>query len=147
MTGTTDISGLVILRDFLSLQESLLRALEATQEPLVPSMNSLIPRAGAIVTTTGEWTFQRHGSGVSFKRRADGCTIDVHTRVQEPTVFDAWRLRTYFGSLGRRGIKLIDKACGNRSASLQEKVELWLEQLENQQAIRRLGNAYVLYDP
>ena len=61
-------------------------------------------------------------------------------------MFDAWRLRTYLGSLGRRGIKLIDSASGVSGTTLQEKVTSWLERLERQQLIKKAGNTYELSD-
>lgn len=141
-----DRKEVAILRDYVSLQASVLEALESAHGPLDTNAHSQVPRSGTVTTSTGEWTFQRHGGGVSFKRSADGCTIDVHTRPLEPTMFDAWRLRTYLGSLGRRGIKLIDSASGVSGTTLQEKVTSWLERLERQQLIKKAGNTYELSD-
>jgi hypothetical protein len=72
--------------------------------------------------------------------------LDIHARSQEPAVFDAWRLETYIASLGRRGVKIIDRACGTSGGSLRDKIALWLKHLEEGKSIVRLDGAYVLHD-
>jgi hypothetical protein len=43
----------------------------------------------------------------------------VHTSVNKPLVFDAWRLEIYFRSLGKRGIKILKSETGFISASVE----------------------------
>lgn len=141
---TPDTHGVAALREFVALQASLLRALHVAHSALTPHDLDSIPRSGKLDMPSGTWTFQRHGAGVSFKRERDGCIVDVHARAQEPNTFDAWRLETYFASLGRSGMKRIDKACGTRNGSARQKVALWLQQLEDRGAIRKVDGAFVL---
>lgn len=54
--------------------------------------------------------FVRHGGGVRFSEQGSARQVDVLDRVDRPDLFDRWRLVTYFGSLRRTGIKLLEHA-------------------------------------
>jgi hypothetical protein len=70
--------------------------------------------------------------------------VDVHDALERPELFDVWRLRTYFGSLGRRGVKCIERAVGRPGVRLDEALSDVLEDLERSGTLERVGKHYRL---
>jgi hypothetical protein len=120
------MNALHAIQEFVSLQTSLLALLGAERGSVPLSLHmGTLPRTGDVKLGTEVWAYVRHGSGVSFKGPS-GIVVDAHRLVDEPESFDAWRLRTYFGSLRGRGVKLVADATGNPGVSLDTGVETLL---------------------
>ena len=103
------------------------------------------------VTKTGEveasgttWRFQRHGSGIIFTNAETGVKVDVDEWSVDSGCFDAWRLRTYLGSLGRRGVKLVSFATGESGINLEDNINTWLSKLLSDGAISEVNGYYKL---
>ncbi|WP_434420531.1 DUF6896 domain-containing protein [Nannocystis pusilla] len=90
-----------------------------------------IPRVGEVEFEARSWRCARHGGGVAFFEPVTGRAIDVHDKLDRPHVFDAWRLQLYFGSLGRAGAKMLERACARPGLPVSDAVELlvahWLD--------------------
>jgi hypothetical protein len=58
------------------------------------------PNHGEINADGFQWKFTKHGGGVLFSRIGDGLTVDMHKHLDNPKIFDAWRLRQFLESFG-----------------------------------------------
>ncbi len=121
------------VREYVALQEMLIASFSRGDESGSHGDVSLagLARTGAVVVGTDSWTYKIHGAGVLFQHGATGRQVDVHRRPGRPDLFDAWRLRAYFGSLGRRGVKMVEREIGSRGQPLDKAIDLllkrWLE--------------------
>lgn len=117
------------VREYVALQKvliaSLLRRDDASR---YAEMNlSGLARTGEVVVDAESWTYKLHGAGVRFQHGATGRQVDIHRSPDRPELFDSWRLRTYFGSLGRRGVKMVEREIGSKGQSLDKAIDLLLE--------------------
>lgn len=102
------------LRAFVRLQGALIDALGA-QFGASPSRENLLfemPRRGELQLGDCIWTFARHGAGVRFVEAGSRRVVDVTDMIEDTTLFDAWRVATYLGSLRRTGAKLVQRELG-----------------------------------
>jgi len=114
------------LRHDLDTQKALLAALaEGSERPLSERLGEL-PVHGAVQVQSQTWDYTRHGAGVSLHLRQSERRIDVADNVDHPERFDHWRLVIYFGSLGRTGSKLRERASGRRGVSASRALDLLL---------------------
>jgi hypothetical protein len=68
--------------------------------------------------------------------------VDVYERLDEPEVFDVWRLGTYFRSLGPRGRKVLAKACGMSETAIDDAVVLVTEELLRAGLVGKDGSGF-----
>ena len=138
------MSALEEIQEFVRLQKSLLELLGAGRGNVPLSLYvGTLPPIGSVQLGTETWTYVRHGGGVSFKD-SSGRVIDAHRMIDEPEAFDAWRLRTYVGSLGSRGVKLVRKTIGERSLSLDKGVDKVLASMVERGEVLRDSGCYRL---
>ncbi len=131
------------LRLFVELQMRLWRVLrDEHSEPLTPGL-TMLPKYGQVKIDSGVWNFQRHGSGVLFTEVEGARKIDLHDAMAGDDQVDAWRLATYFGSLGRMGEVLVMRFAGT-TGTLEERLSGWLECLARQGVLRAENGRYTL---
>lgn len=94
-----------------------------------------LPRTGELEVEGATWKYQFHGGGVEFWGTAPRRTIDCHIHLDRPDLFDAWRLERYFGSLGSKGVRLLESWAA-RQAPLSELMPNTVSQWETQGLIR-----------
>jgi hypothetical protein len=125
---TAQEEALNALRRYVQTQTALLSALQdhGSNQPLSVRLFNM-PAHGVLICHSQEWQFTRHGSGVLFRELCSGRKVDVPIEVDNPEVFDLWRLGTYFGSLGRTGVKLLERASGNRGTTILHALETLLD--------------------
>ncbi len=88
-----------------------------------------VPNTGSLTLKSEVWDFKVHGGGIMFEERSSRHRVDVHVRIDDPRVFDAWRLGTYFRSKGAPARKLLDKATGTVGLPLDDVVAILVDQL------------------
>lgn len=89
------------INEFLALQLALLLAFKEKFKNLSDWQFLLdFPKSGTVEVDGIEWTFQKHGSGLLFRRSSDGTVVDIHRMLAEAAYIDAWRLEQYLVSLG-----------------------------------------------
>ncbi len=106
-----------------------------------------IPQRGEIHCQGAIWSFQRHGAGIVFRESRNQTVVDVHDHFIRLDIIDGWRLRTYLGSLGRRGIKIVDSIVDHHQGTLLERVEELIKKATVQGVIKRVkidGDYYQL---
>jgi len=115
--------------EYVALQKQLLLSLAPSAEfdSQGDAYLTSLARTGDVVVGTDSWSYKLHGAGVLFQHGATGRQVDVHRHLARPDLFDAWRLRTYFGSLGGRGVKLVEHAIGSKGQPLDKAIELLLQ--------------------
>lgn len=125
------------LRQFVELQRALLSALreQGDGQPLSVQLWTM-PRRGTVAIRSREWTFTRHGAGVTFEEVGSKRTVNVPTHIDDPERFDLWCLVSYFGSLGPAGIRLLARANGRRRAPTGDILRVLLD------AWRRSGDIH-----
>lgn len=101
-----------------------------------------VPPTGTVEYDGVKWKFNKHGLGVRFQEDGGKRTIDLHDGRLGADRIDAWRLAIYFGGLGRQGQKLIGRAVGTDSGSLQERLQIWLDDLVKAGKLREDGASY-----
>ena len=74
----------------------------------------------------------------------EGSTFIVTWTLDRPGCFDPWRLRAYFGSLGRRGTKLLERESGVRGQSMKIALEEALRRWVTEGKIREESGCYWL---
>lgn len=80
------------------------------------------------------WSFQRHGSGVSFSDERE-IIVDANDRLSEPDVFDAWRIMQY--------VESFDRARGVEFQEIEEReVVKSLDDLTVSGQLERVGNRH-----
>ena len=88
-----------VTRAFTRVQSKLVRELLAAQA-LHDHEYFRDLRDGTIALDGEQWTFHRHGAGVTF-RSDRGAVVNAHVALVEvPDGVDAWRLLLYLESLG-----------------------------------------------
>jgi hypothetical protein len=105
-----------------------------------------IPQAGEMELDGRRWQYTRHGGGVAFYDPSSRRSIDVHDKFDRPHMFDAWRLHLYFGSLGRTGMKMLERACGRRGISAKDAVEMLVPHWRDLGAVVDVKGALMLAD-
>lgn len=122
---------LAALRHYVDLQATLLTALRAAfgREPGPEIWLGDVPKRGEVLVRDRTWDFVRHGGGVRFSEQGSARQVDVLDRVDRPDLFDRWRLVTYFGSLQRTGIKLLEHATRQRGLPFPDALDLLLPRL------------------
>lgn len=60
------------------------------------------PRKGYLKVNNEDWSFRRHGLGILFERynKVPNIKIDVTNFIDNPNIFDTWRLSIYLNSIG-----------------------------------------------
>jgi hypothetical protein len=81
---------------------------------------------------------------VLFRTLTTGVVVDVHDEFDSPDLFDLWRLRTYFGSLGKQGVQCIVEATGISGQSIDVGLQSALSTLECEGKIERVGQHFRL---
>lgn len=110
------------IKVFLRLQTALLDAFFQKNPGQHSGLVFFPPvRSGTVFVEGQEWSWQVHGAGVRFLSPSR-VAVDVHTILARPSYFDSWRLRVYFGSLGRTGVKLLERTVG-RQGPLDDLIE------------------------
>ena len=132
--------------EYVALQKSLLSAFCPTAASGGPASFADLPKIGEVNVGSEPWRYTRHGAGVLFHHQQTGRQIDVHRHLDRPNLFDAWRLRTYFGSLGRRGVKMVERAIGSRGLPLDQAIEELLDIWLRAEAIIEENGSYRLSD-
>jgi hypothetical protein len=98
-----------------------------------------LPRTGLVLVDGQPWSFMRHGGGILFEEQQSRRKIDVHNYLDSPDVFDVWRCGTYFGSLGRAGVKMISRALGKRGIRMHDAIAILLEDLAEEGLLEKRG--------
>jgi hypothetical protein len=114
---------------FVHIQKDLLSALRlqvSSTRPLSEVLSEL-PRRGGVSVQEEVGEYVCHGSGVRFREKQTAVVVDVHVDVDRPDVFDVWRLRSYFGSLGRRGVRVLERAVGIKGVVLERALAILLD--------------------
>ena len=130
------------LESYTRLQQGLLNSLR--EQLKVDGSLASLPRSGELTFDGGIWKFTRHGTGARFEQRATGVVVDIHDEFEHPELFDAWRLRTYFGSLGKRGEKSLQKAVDVRGQPMEKALEQVLSTLSATGQVEQVGRHYRL---
>jgi hypothetical protein len=145
MTNATQ-AAVAVVTDFVTMQARLVSAIRTHFGLVNPLSQELerIPRSGAISLDSAVWRFTRHGAGLSFKEQSTRRVIDVHNRVDEPHLFDHWRLATYFGSLGPSGMRVLERVTEMPGLRADDAVVLLTEELFNAGVIKKDGDSYYL---
>lgn len=95
------------IKVFLSIQEKLTKAL-LSKYPECTNYSMLfnLPKHGEIYVNDRCWSFRKHGAGVEFSSVDNGTIVDVCERINQPNLFDEWRLSLYFESIHKEGSEL-----------------------------------------
>lgn len=88
-------------------------AFVALRRRLLARVPRPVPRGGE-VTLDDAWQYRRHGSGVAFEHAATRALVDMPDLELDPDEVDLHVLRAYFGSIGRRGAKIVERVVGRR---------------------------------
>lgn len=125
------------LVEYVRLQQKLLAAW-SDHLGVVPGKSLLsAPRSGELDVGDSRWRWHRHGGGVCFTQAASGVVVDVEEHLDEPEMFTVWRLAGHFGSMKRRGLKMIERVTDDYESPLDTRIQRWLEELEKQRVVVR----------
>ena len=58
------------------------------------------------------WSFKKHGAGVKFTNTDDGRLVDICECIDQPELFDKWRLSHYLESINNSNCNLADELTG-----------------------------------
>lgn len=105
------------IKMFISTQEKLTKALlmkypDCTNHSLLFNL----PKRGEIEVDGRCWNFKKHGVGVEFSNVDDGTIVDVCERIDQPNLFDEWRLSLYLESTHKESSELKDDLSGLRES-------------------------------
>ena len=90
------------LKVFISTQKKLSKTLlDEYPECTDYSLLFNLPKNGKINTDDMHWNFKKHGAGVEFSSIDDGRLIDICEHIDQPDLFDEWRLTIYLESINR----------------------------------------------
>lgn len=132
------------LKEYVDLQIKLAQVFQDEFGQVKDKFLTAIPKEGEISCEGSIWHFKKHGSGVIFIENTSKVKVDIHEMAIEATLFDQWRVRTYFGSLGKRGEKLISTFTGKKNISLDENIKTCLSMLLSNGEIEKINNYYRL---
>lgn len=96
---------LIAIREYLNLQISLISYLKENYANTFPKTDDCSKVAdfsnlpSTIIFAEEEWDLQPHGNGILFKNITSNQKIDVHTGIEDESIFDAWRLYTFLKSI------------------------------------------------
>lgn len=138
--------GECVMRDELEVYTRLQAGLVTSMGGQIRGGASLesMPRSGQVQLDGAEWQFMRHGAGVCFKQAGSGVTVDILDAFERPALFDLWRLRIYFGSLGIRGQKILQRTTGARGRPMELVLEQAMMLLLAAGQIEKVGQHYRL---
>jgi len=87
-----------LVKEFVKLQ-LLILALFKKQFPQAKDWNYLLdfPSTGQLKIANDMWVFHKHGVGLRFES-SRGTIVDIHSRISEPDILDAWRLLQFLES-------------------------------------------------
>jgi hypothetical protein len=85
------------------------------------------PKFGTIEVNGVNWEFKRHGVGIRFDKCTNGI-VDIETKIDSPSFFNASRLSEYARSTGGR--------------ATEKEMQLELESLAHEGAIESMSNGY-----
>lgn len=88
-------------------------AFVALRRRLLACLPEPLARSGEIALD-GTWRYRRHGGGVAFREDATGLLVDAPELGEGLDEIDVLVLSGHFGSMGRRGVKLVERAAGRR---------------------------------
>lgn len=129
---------------YVQLQKKLLAKLESEFGYRVDRLLLKLPQKGQINVEEETWQFRKHGLGVSFTNVNSRIIVDVHQYINEPELFDTWRIATYLGSLGHRGERLLRGQVDESKLSLIDRIETYLESLLAEGVLERRNDAYAI---
>ena len=112
MMGGTDLL-LADIKVFISTQKKLTKAL-LNEHPECTNYSLLfnLPKHGRIIVDDMYWNFKKHGSGVEFSCVDDGRFVDVCEHIEQPNLFDEWRLSFYLVSIHEGDYNLKSELAG-----------------------------------
>ncbi len=99
---------LIAIRNYLTRQNALISFLKENYRNTNPKTDDWLQGAdtthlpSSIIVDDGEWVLRPHGDGILFKNITSNKKIDVHTGIEDGSIFDAWRLYTYLKSIQYR---------------------------------------------
>ena len=128
---------------YRDLQVGLWSCLVATCKDAVGEYLLAVPSRGMLTYGGLRWTFTKHGGGVMFTEEGGHRRVDLHDAAAGPERVDAWRLATYLGGLGREGEKLITLSVGPVNSAMEDRVQVFLDQLVEQGLMESDGTTYV----
>lgn len=101
------------IRVFISTQKKLTKIL-LSEHPECTNYSLLfnLPKHGKIKVDNIYWNFKKHGAGVEFCSVENGAIVDVCEHIDQPNLFDEWRLSLYLESIHKEGFKLKDELSG-----------------------------------
>ncbi|MEC4091932.1 MULTISPECIES: DUF6896 domain-containing protein [Pseudoalteromonas] len=105
------------IKAFISTQRKLTRAL-LNEYPECTNYSLLInlPKYGRIKVDDMYWNFKKHGAGVEFSCVDDGRLVDVCEHIDQPDLFDEWRLSLYLESIHKEDCNLKGELAGLRQS-------------------------------
>ena len=65
-----------------------------------------MPKSGSVEVDNQKWFFKKHGQGFEFRNVNDQRLVDITERIDQPNLFDEWRLHLYFESIDRSSCDL-----------------------------------------
>ena len=108
-----------LIYQFVSLQNSLMFVFHENYRDSQDHKFLLdFPRSGVLELDGVEWSFHKHGAGLLFENQKSGAIVDIHKHIQQPKIFDLWRLERFLESVGHKDV------C--------DKLELYLEEVIRQ---------------
>lgn len=101
------------IKVFISTQRKLTKAL-LNEYPECTNYSLLfnLPKHGRIKVDDMYWNFKKHGAGVEFSSVDDGRLVDVCEHINQPNLFDEWRLSLYLESIHKEDYNLKGELAG-----------------------------------
>ena len=88
-----------VVLEFCDLQRRLVERFLEDVRPKDVERFSDVERTGTLRVGSQQWTYTRHGAGISFE--SPGMTVDAHVGLALfPSAIDGWRLLQYLESIG-----------------------------------------------
>ena len=123
------------VKEFVALQQLLVAALLETGDGDVDEFLCRVPKTTELSVNGETWSCSKHGLGVLFTG-PNSLRVDVHQRFSEPNLFDEWRLQIYFGSQGRKGVKLLERTA-EAQGPIDELLDFALKDLVEKDLLRK----------
>ncbi len=128
---------------FVELQKGLWEKLRESIGEDIDELLFNIPKNGEVDLSGDIWVYSKHGLGVCFTNLKTKRKVDLHKADSGAECFDVYGLSTYFGSLGNKGQKILNKY-GMESESYLERIGMLVDKLEKSGDIDKKGEAYEL---
>ncbi|MCP4500967.1 MAG: hypothetical protein GY822_13495 [Deltaproteobacteria bacterium] len=136
---------ILAIRQFIELQSALFESFCQDNTGEISS-NEFHPdaRLGVICVNDKDWNWNIHGTGVLFTSSLL-VKVDIHEVLTKSVYFDQYRLRTYFGSLGKKGVQMLERIVGH-SGPLDELIDLAIDGAGNK-IVEVEPNVFMLRNP